>query len=312
MAKSIRVVYGEKLAEMGNTHNDLVVLDADVSSSTQTKFFAAAHPDRFFNMGIAESNMVSTAAGLAQQGLVPFVNTFAVFVSTLGLIATRGLACYANLNVKLAGAYCGLSDAFDGASHHALEDMATLRALPNMRVLVPCDAQASGALTELAYQTPGPVYLRLSRDVYPDLYPADQKFELGKGNIVRGGTDVTVIACGILVHKALAAAEALEKKGVSVRVVDMYSVKPIDAALIEKCACETGAIVTAEEHSVMGGLGSAVAEALVQSSRPVPVEMVGVHDTFTESGPYAKLLPKYGLDEAAVAAAIEKVLARKQ
>ena len=311
MAKAIRVVYGEKLAEMGRTHNNVVVLDADVSSSTQTKFFAAEHPDRFFNMGIAESNMVSTAAGLAQQGFVPFVNTFAVFVTTLGLIAARGLACYANLNVKFGGAYCGLSDAFDGASHHALEDIATMRALPNMRVLVPSDATASGALTELAYETEGPVYLRLSRDVYPDLYPEGTKFELGKGAIVREGTDVTVIACGILVHKAIAAAEELEKKGISVRVVDMYSIKPIDAELIEKCAAETGAIVTAEEHSIYGGLGSAVAEALVKSGKPVPVEMVGTNDTFTESGPYAQLLPKYGLDEAAVAAAIEKVLAKK-
>lgn len=312
MAKAIRVVYGEKLAEMGKTHQNLVVLDADVSSSTQTKFFAAEHPDRFFNMGIAESNMVSTAAGLAQQGFVPFVNTFAVFVTTLGLIAARGLACYANLNVKIGGAYCGLSDAFDGASHHALEDIATMRALPNMRVLVPSDATASGALTELAYETEGPVYLRLSRDVYPDLYPEGTKFELGKGAIVREGTDVTVIACGILVHKAIAAAEELAKKGISVRVVDMYSIKPIDAALIEQCAVETGAIVTAEEHSIYGGLGSAVAEALVKCGKPCPVEMVGTNDTFTESGPYAKLLPKYGLDEAAVAAAIEKVLAKKE
>jgi transketolase len=311
MAKAIRVVYGEKLAEMGNTRDNVVVLDADVSSSTQTKFFAAAHPDRFFNMGIAEANMVSTAAGLAQQGFVPFVNTFAVFLSSIGLIGTRALACYANLNVKFAGAYCGLSDAFDGASHHALEDIATLRALPNMKVLVPSDATASGALTELAYETPGPVYLRLSRDVYPDLYAEGTKFEVGKGNIVRDGSDVTVIACGILVHKAIAAAEELAKKGVSVRVVDMYSIKPIDAELIERCAAETGAIVTAEEHSVMGGLGSAVAEALVQSGKPVPVEMVGVKDTFTESGPYAQLLPKYGLDEAAVTAAIEKVLTKK-
>jgi transketolase len=311
MAKSIRVVYGEKLVEMGNAHNNVVVLDADVSSSTQTKFFAAEHPDRFFNMGIAEANMVSTAAGLAQQGFVPFVNTFAVFLTSIGLIGARALACYANLNVKFGGAYCGLSDAFDGASHHALEDMAIMRALPNMRVLVPSDAAASGALTELAYATEGPVYLRLSRDVYPDLYSADEKFEVGKGKIVRDGTDVTVIACGILVHKAIAAAEELSKKGISVRVVDMYSVKPIDAELIEKCAAETGAIVTAEEHSIFGGLGSAVAEALVKSGKPVPVEMVGVQDTFTESGPYAQLLPKYGLDDVAVAAAIEKVLKKK-
>lgn len=311
MAKAIRQVYGETLAALGETHPELVVLDADVSSSTQSKFFAQAHPERFFNMGIAEANMVATAAGLAQQGMVPFVNTFAVFVSSIGLIPTRALACYGNLNVKLAGAYCGLSDAFDGASHHATEDIAIMRALPNMKVLCPADATSSAALTQLTLETPGPCYLRLSRDVYPDLYPAGTTFEPGHGNVVRDGTDVTVIACGILVHKALEAAELLKEKGISVRIVDMYSIKPIDSELICRCATETGAIVTAEEHSIYGGLGSAVAEVLVKSGRPVPVEMVGVQDTFTESGPYAQLLKKYGLDSAAVVKAVELVLEKK-
>ena len=312
MGKAIREVYGEALVKYGKDDERIVVLDADLSGSTKSGIFGKACPERFLNVGIAESNMVGMAAGLASVGKIPFVNTFTVFLTTLGLCAARAFGSYSQLPIKFAGAYGGMSDAFDGPSHHALEDIAVMRSLANVQVFVPCDAVQTEWLVKYAIDTPKPIYLRLSRDVYPDLYPADQKFELGKGNIVRGGTDVTVIACGILVHKALAAAEALEKKGVSVRVVDMYSVKPIDAALIEKCACETGAIVTAEEHSVMGGLGSAVAEALVRSSRPVPVEMVGVHDTFTESGPYAQLLPKYGLDEAAVAAAIEKVLARKQ
>ncbi len=311
MAKAIRQIYGEKLAELGRTCGDLVVLDADVSSSTQTKFFAAEHPDRFFNMGIAESNMVSTAAGLAREGFVPFVNTFAVFISSIGLIGARALACYGNLNVKFAGAYCGLSDAFDGASHHATEDLAILRALPNMKILVPSDAASSGALTKLAYDTPGPCYLRLSRDVYPDLYDETAVFTPGKGNIVRDGSDVTVIACGILVHKALEAAKALEQEGVSVRVVDMYSIKPIDKELILRCAKETSAIVTAEEHSVIGGLGSATAEVLATNSCVVPVQMVGVQDTFTESGPYNALLGKYGLDSTAVTSAIRTVLSKK-
>ena len=311
MAKAIRQIYGETLAKLGDTHPELVVLDADVSSSTQTKFFAQAHPERFFNMGIAEANMTAAAAGLASQGFVPFVNTFAVFISSIGLIATRALACYANLNVKLAGAYCGMSDAFDGASHHAGEDIAVLRALPNMRLVCPADAAATEALTEYALTSDGPCYLRLSRDAYPDLYPAGTVFEPGKGKVVREGSDVTVIACGIMVHKALEAAQALESKGISVRVVDMYSIKPIDAELIERCAAETGVIVTAEEHSVYGGLGSAVAEVLVKSGRPVPMEMVGLQDTFTESGPYNELLAKYGLDGAAVAAAIERALEKK-
>ena len=312
MSKSIRQVYGEALAAMGNERKDLVVLDADVSSSTQTKFFAKAHPDRFFNMGIAEANMTATAAGLASQGFVPFVNTFAVFITSIGYVPTRALACYADLNVKLAGAYCGLSDAFDGASHHATEDIAIMRALPNMKILCPADAAAAEALTKIAADTHGPCYLRLSRDVYPDLYPADATFEVGHGNIVRSGTDVTVIACGILVHKALEAAKALETDGISVQVVDMYSIKPLDEALVLACAAKTGAIVTAEEHNVIGGLGGAVAECLAKAGSGVPVEMVGVQDTFTESGPYTKLLEKYALDGAAVAAAIRRAVERKK
>lgn len=311
MANAIRQVYGETLAALGGEREDIVVLDADVSSSTQSKFFAQAHPRRFFNMGIAEANMTATAAGLAQQGFTPFVNTFAVFLSSIGLISTRALACYGSLNVKLAGAYCGLSDAFDGASHHATEDLAVLRALPNMKIFCPADSTAAAALTRLAAETAGPCYLRLSRDVYPDLYPAGTAFRPGGGNVVRQGTDVTVLACGLLVHKALEAARILEAEGISVRVVDLYSIKPIDGELILRCAAETGAVVTAEEHSVCGGLGSAVAEVLAGAGAGVPLEMVGVKDTFTESGPYDQLLAKYGLDAPAVAGAVRTLLARK-
>lgn len=311
MSKAIRQVYGEYLAELGRQRQDLVVLDADVSSSTQTKFFAKEHPDRFFNMGIAEANMTATAAGLASQGFVPFVNTFAVFISSIGYLPTRALACYADLNVKLAGAYCGLSDSFDGASHHATEDLAILRALPGMQIFCPADATATQALTQLAADTQGPCYLRLSRDVYPDLYHQDTRFQAGRGNLVRTGTDVTVIACGILVHKALEAAQKLEEEGISVQVVDMYSIKPLDEDLVLHCAQTTGAIVTAEEHSVIGGLGGAVAECLARAGSGVPVEMVGVRDTFTESGPYDDLLVKYHLDSAAVAEAIRAAVARK-
>ncbi len=313
MAKAIREVYGAALAELGDTNPDIVVLDADLSGSTKSAMFGKAHPERFFNMGIAESNMVSTAAGLATTGKIPFVNTFTVFLTTLGLIATRAQVCYGNLNVKFGGAYCGMSDAFDGASHHATEDIAVMRSLPNMRLIAPADAAATRWAARFAAETPGPMYLRLSRDVYPDLYPEDYPFEMGKGAIVREGSDVTVIACGLLVHKAMAAAEALEQeKGVSVRVVDMYSIKPIDRELILRCAAETGAIVTAEEHNVYGGLGSAVSEVLAWGGAGVPTEFVGIQDTFTESGPYAQLLAKYGVDEQGVRAGIEKVLARKK
>lgn len=312
MAKAIREVYGSVLAELGETNPDIVVLDADLSGSTKSGIFGKAFPDRFFNMGIAESNMVSTAAGLSVTGKIPFVNTFTIFLTTLGLIATRGQVCYGNLNVKFGGAYCGMSDAFDGASHHATEDIAVMRSLPNMTVIVPSDEKSTRWATEYSVEHNGPVYLRLSRDVYPDLYSDDTKFELGKGAIVRDGKDVTVIACGLLVHKAIEAAEILSQKGISVRVVDMYSIKPIDKELILKCANETGAIVTAEEHNIYGGLGGAVSEVLAWGGAGVPTEFVGIQDTFTESAPYAQLLAKYGVDANGVIAGIEKALARKK
>lgn len=312
MAKAIREVYGSVLAELGETNPEIVVLDADLSGSTKSGIFGKAFPDRFFNMGIAESNMVSTAAGLSVTGKIPFVNTFTIFLTTLGLIATRGQVCYGNLNVKFGGAYCGMSDAFDGASHHATEDIAVMRSLPNMTVIVPSDEKSTRWATEYSVEHNGPVYLRLSRDVYPDLYSDDTKFELGKGAIVRDGKDVTVIACGLLVHKAIEAAEILSQKGISVRVVDMYSIKPIDKELILKCASETGAIVTAEEHNIYGGLGGAVSEVLAWGGAGVPTEFVGIQDTFTESAPYSQLLAKYGVDANGVIAGIEKVLARKK
>lgn len=311
MSKQIREVYGSVLAELGDTNENIVVLDADLSGSTKSALFGKAHPERFFNMGIAEQNMVATAAGMSTVGKIPFVNTFTVFLTSLGLLSARDQICYANLNVKFGGAYCGMSDALDGASHHATEDIAIMRALPNMKVIVPADATATRWATKYAVENYGPMYLRLSRDVYPDLYSEDAEFELGKGAVVREGTDVTVIACGLLVHKAIEAAEALEQKGLSVRVVDMYSIKPIDSELIERCAKETGAIVTAEEHNIYGGLGSAVSEVLAHAGAGVPVEFVGIQDTFTESAPYKELLKKYGVDADSVASTVEKVIARK-
>lgn len=312
MAKAIREVYGSVLAELGEKNKDIVVLDADLSGSTKSGIFGKAFPDRFFNMGIAESNMVATAAGLSTTGKIPFANTFTSFLTTLGLISIRAQICYGNLNVKLGGAYCGMSDAFDGSTHHATEDIAMMRSLPNMTVIVPSDERSTRWATEFACEHQGPVYLRLSRDVYPDLYTDDQKLECGKGAIVRDGSDVTVIACGLLVHKAMEAADMLKEKGVSVRVVDMYSIKPIDRELILQCAAETGAIVTAEEHNIYGGLGGAVSEVLAWSGASTPTEFVGIQDTFTESGPYAQLLAKYGVDANGVAEGIEKVLKRKK
>lgn len=231
MAKAIREVYGEALVKYGKDNPDVVVLDADVSGSTKSAIFGKACPDRFFNMGIAEANMTAAAAGMASVGKIPFVNTFAVFLTTIGLLPARALGSYSKVNIKMAGAYGGMSDAFDGPSHHALEDIAVMRTLPNFKVFVPCDAAQTEWVVKNAIEDPSPMYIRLSRDVFPDVYAEGETFEEGKGRIVRDGTDATVIACGLMVGNAMAAAEELAKEGISLRVVDMFCIKPLDEEL---------------------------------------------------------------------------------
>lgn len=312
MAKSIRDAYGEALASLGRENEAVVVLDADVSGSTKSRLFAAACPGRFFNVGIAEANMSAMAAGMASCGKVPFVNTFAVFAASNGLLAARSLASYSNLPVKFAGAYSGMSDAYDGPSHHALEDIAVMRALPNFQVLVPCDASQTAWAVQHAAENNCPTYLRLSRDVFPDIYPERTEFQVGKGRVVRQGRDITVIACGLMLGHALTAADRLAQEGVSVRVVDMFCVKPLDEALILSCARETGAIVSAEEHSVIGGLGGAVAEALGRGNARVPMGFVGVNDCHGECGPYHRLQEQYGFDAGAVVGQIRATLEKKR
>lgn len=311
MAKAIREVYGETIKKYGELNKDIVVLDADVSGSTKSAMFGKEYPDRFYNCGICEYAMMGMAAGMAKSGKIPFVNTFAVFLTTLGSLAARTFMSYSGLPIKMMGAYGGMSDAFDGATHHALEDIAMMRTLPGINVMVASDAQITDWMVKTAIEVKEPMYIRLSRDAAPDCHPADAKFELGKGMVVREGSDVTIIACGLMVSTAITAAEALAAKGISARVVDMYCIKPIDAELIEKCAKETGAVVTAEEHSVIGGLGGAVAEVLAKAGCAVPTEMVGMQDRHGESGPYKDILHKYGMDAEAVAAAAEKAVSRK-
>lgn len=311
MAGSIRDIYGETLAELGAEDPDIVVLDADPAGSTGSKVFGTRFPDRYLNMGRAEADMVACAAGLASVGKIPFVNTFAVFLTTLGLIAARTQICYGNLNVKLAGACCGLSDAPDGAAFHALEDIAVMRSLPKMRIIAPSDPESTRWAVRWAAGTYGPVYLRLSCAEHPCLYPAGTAFEAGRGRVVREGNDCTVFAVGIMVHKALEAAALLEAEGVSVQVVDLLSLKPIDAELIESCARATGAVVCAEEHQILGGAGSAVAEVLACAGVGVPTEFTGIRDIFTETGNYNDLLSACGLDAQAAAEAVRRVLERK-
>lgn len=312
MRKSIREAYGEALVKYGQKDEKIVVLDADVSGSTMSAKFGRAVPERFFNVGIAEANMTSMAAGFAASGFIPFVNTFAVFLSSIGLAAARVFGSYSHLPLKLVGAYGGMSDAYDGPSHHALEDIATMRALPNFRVFVPCDIRQVDWLIKQEKDINEPAYIRLSRDVFPDIYDENTEFEYGKGNIVQDGSDITVIACGLMVGNALQAAKLLNEEDISVRVVDMYCIKPMDRDLIIKCAKETGAIVSAEEHNIMGGLGSAVAEVLCTSGAGVPMGMVGVEDCHAECGSYQELQKKYKIDAMAIAEKVKTVWKEKQ
>lgn len=311
MAKAIRDVYGEALVKYGKDDNRVVVLDADVSGSTKSGTFGAAVPERFYNVGIAEANMCGMAAGMAASGKIPFVNTFAVFLTSIGLIAARALGSYAELPIKFAGAYSGMSDAFDGPSHHAIEDLSIMRALPNFKVFVASDAAQTEWMVKNAIDDPSPMYLRLSRDVFPDVYSADEQFEEGKGKVVRDGKDATIMACGLMVGNSLEAAEILAKEGIDVRVVDMFSIKPFDKELAVKCAKETGAVISAEEHNIIGGLGSTVAEALCEAGAQVPMGFVGINDCHAECGPYKKLQAKYGLDAAAIVAKVKETIARK-
>jgi transketolase len=311
MPRSIRDVYGDMLVKYGRENENVVVLDADVSGSTKSGVFGKEFPDRFFNVGIAEANMVAMAAGFATTGKIPFANTFAVFMTTIGLIGARAFGSYSKLNIKLMGAYGGLSDSFDGPSHHSVEDLAIMRALPNFEVLVATDEVQTEWLIKHAIETKGPMYIRLSRDASPTVYQPDAVFVPGKGNIVREGKDATVFACGMMVGLAMEAAENLAKKGIEIRIVDLFSIKPIDVELILASAAKTGAVVTAEEHSVIGGLGSAVAEVLATGNACVPVEFVGLQDVHAECGKYADLLCKYGLDADSIELGVEAVLKRK-
>ena len=308
MSKAIRDVYGEALVRYGKDDERIVVLDCDVSGSTKSATFGKACPERFFNCGIAEANMTAMAAGMASCGKIPFVNTFAVFLTSIGLCAARTFGSYSKLPIKLAGAYGGLSDAFDGPSHHALEDIAIMRSLPNFKVYVASDAVQTDWLVRHAIEDPSPVYLRLSRDVFPDVYGENEVFEEGKGKVLKEGKDVFIIACGLEVGNALEAAALLEKEGIDAGVVDMFCIKPIDTELLKALAGRCKAFVTAEEHNVYGGLGSAVCEALCKSGCALPVAMAGVQDTHAECGPYKKLQAKYGLDAAGIAAKAREVL----
>ncbi|MDD4504633.1 MAG: transketolase family protein [Clostridiaceae bacterium] len=306
-----REAYGNALAEYG-TDSRIVVFDADLSKSTKTNNFKKKFPERFFNMGIAEGNMMSTAAGMAACGKVAFASTFAVFASGRAFEQIRNSICYPRLNVKIGATHAGISVGEDGASHQAIEDIAIMRALPNMTVISPADAVETKYAVKAAIEHDGPVYLRLGRLSVPVIYDENNyKYEIGKGITLSEGNDATIIATGLMVHAALEAKDLLQKEGISARVVNIHTIKPIDADIIIKAAKETGVIVTAEEHNIIGGLGSAVAEVLVEHY-PVPLLRVGVQDKFGKSGKPDKLMEMYGLTAADIVKKTKDVLKMKK
>lgn len=297
-----RNAYGEALAELGEKYPEIVVLDADLSGATMSKFFAAKYPERFFDCGIAECNMVGIAAGLAADGFKPFTNTFAMFAAGRAYEQVRNSVAYPGLNVKIVGSHGGLSVGEDGATHQCIEDFALMRDIPGMLVCCPCDGHEMRLAVEALINYDGPAYLRLGRaaaDIFTDEIEG-YSFELGKGSLIRDGKDVAIIANGIMVAKAVEAARLLEAEGISARVIDMHTIKPLDEELILKAAEETGCIVTTEEHSVIGGLGSAVCE-YISGKLPVPVVRHGVNDEFGRSGKADQVLEYYGLTSAAIA-----------
>ena len=309
--KSMREAYGEALVELGRTNPNVLVLDADLSGSTRSVLFKNAYPERFFNVGVAEGNMVSIAAGMAVSGKIPFVNTFALFLALRAGDPVRSLVAYNKLNVKLAGAYGGLSDSYDGASHQSVEDVAVMRAIPNITVIVPADEHAARKAVFAAAQCEGPVYIRLSRAEVPQIYDSSLQFEIGKAIVVRPGSDVSIFANGYMVSKALEAAEVLSQEGIQAEVIDVHTVKPLDGVAILNSVSKTGSAVTVEEHSVYGALGSAVAEVLAKHGLG-PMEIVGIPDKFGESGAYEDLLAKYGLDKTAIVKAARRAITNRK
>ena len=306
-----RDAYGQTLVELGNEREDIVVMDADLAAATKTGMFKKAHPDRFFNAGIAEGNMMSIAAGLASCGKTVFASSFAMFATGRAFEQIRNSIAYPHLNVKIAASHAGVSVGEDGATHQCCEDIGIMRTVPGMVILNPADAPEAKAAVRAAAEYKGPVYLRFGRLAVPVFNEENVVFEIGKGKVMREGTDVTVIATGLEVNEAMIAADTLAAEGISVRVVNMATIKPIDKDLILACAADTGAIVTAEEHNIIGGLGSAVAEVLVESGKPVPMLRVGVEDTFGRSGPALELLDLYGLTAPHIAEKVKAVLALK-
>jgi transketolase len=305
-----REASGQILVEMGRVNEDIVVCEADIGKSTKTCYFAKEFPERYINAGIAEQNLMNMAVGLASAGKTVFVSTYSVFASMRACEQIRTFACYPNINIKIVASHGGLTPGNDGPTHQAIEDMGIMRSLPNMCVLMPADFNATKALIKKTLEWKTPVFVRLTRDAVPCIYDEAEKFEIGKGKIVKEGKDVTIIANGDMVCHALQAADTLSDSGIRARVVDMHTTKPIDTELTLDCCQATGAIVTVEDHNIINGLGSAIAEIIVENM-PVPIQRVGIKDRFAESGEYQELLNKYGLSVPDIVKAVMSVIERK-
>ncbi len=306
--KATRESYGIALAELGEKY-DIVVMDADLSGSTKTGIFAKKFPERFINTGIAEGNMMTTAAGIATTGKVVFASTFAIFASGRAFEQVRNSIAYPNLNVKICATHAGISVGEDGATHQSIEDLSLMRSIPNMVVLSPADHYETYAAIEAAINYDGPVYVRLGRLPVPFLFDESYKFEIGKSYTLKEGNDITIIATGLMVANAIEAHEQLKAEGINARIINMPSIKPIDKDAIVKAAKETGAIVTVEEHSIVGGLGTAVCE-VVSENCPVIVKRIGVEDRFGQSGTPAALLEEYGLTTENIVEQVKKILSK--
>ncbi len=302
-----REAYGKALVELGKKYDNLVVMDADLSGSTKTALFAKAYPERFFNMGIAEQNMYAAAAGLATSGKIVCASTFAMFAAGRAFEIIRNSIGYTHANVKICATHAGITVGEDGATHQTFEDIALMRTIPGMTVINPSDGVSATKLLEKALEIQGPCYIRLGRSAVPVFYDESADFEIGKGKTLKEGKDATVIATGIMVNEAMMAAEELLKQNIDIRVIDLHTIKPIDKDIIIKAARETGAIVTAEEHSVIGGLGSAVAE-VVATEAPVKMRFIGQHDVFGESGKPDELKKKYGMTADAIVGAVKELI----
>ena len=302
-----REAYGKALVKLGKINDNVVVLDADLSKSTKTNDFLKAYPNRFFNMGIAEQNLVGAACGFAAAGKIPFASTFAMFATGRAFEVIRNSVCYPKLNVKICATHAGITVGEDGGSHQSVEDISLMRSIPNMTVVVPADGVEAEKMVFAAAEFNGPMYVRLGRSAVPTIFGEDYDFQIGKGVVLREGNDATIIACGMMVNEALIAADMLKEENIDVRVINMSTIKPIDTELIIKAAKETKVIVTAEEHSIIGGLGSAVSEVVSENS-PVIVKKIGMNDCFGESGTPNELLEKYGLTAKNIVEKVKEAL----